>query len=55
MKLEEVYDIFRKNWYIQPNDSVEIKNNKLQKILILEKLNSNSFRKILDEYLKLRK
>jgi len=54
MKLDKVYDSFRKNWCIQPNDSEEVKSHKLQKILNLERLNSSSFRYILDEYLKLK-
>jgi hypothetical protein len=54
MKLEDLYDFFRENWYPQPEDSVEIQNQKLQKIVNLEELHSQDSKNTLDEYLKLK-
>lgn len=54
MKLNDIYDIFIKIWYPQPDESVEEKNRKLQKIVNLGELNSQHSRDTLDEYLKLK-
>jgi hypothetical protein len=54
MRLEDLYDFFRKKWYPQPEESVEIQNQKLQRIVNLGELYSQDSKDALDEYLKLK-
>jgi len=49
-----LYDYFRKIWYPQTEDSLEIQNHKLKKILNLESLELKSSKDTLDEFLKLK-
>ena len=54
MKYINLYDYFRKIWYPQTEDSLEIQNHKLLKIADFKKSEMEFLKYTIDEFLKLR-
>jgi hypothetical protein len=54
MKDINLYDYFRKIWYPQTEDSLEIQNHKLRKISDFQKSEIESLKNTINEFIKLK-